>query len=620
MKIIKSSYGILTGLIAFAVYLLTISHSITEFDSGELAAVQATLGIAHPPGYPLFTILGYIFSKIPLGITKIYQLNILCSLWCVGAVIFFTHTSKLLLDNLGKLKTTKETNFSSKIFNLLNNNDPDAELLKYIAAVISGLFFAFSLIVWSQSTSVEVYSLQFFLFSVIIFLFFRMYFYADSEDGLLGGTNKGWILVGIFLGLGFSNHLMTFYLLPALLFLYFSKYKFTGKSIARLIIIAAITFIVTAGLYSYLIVRSAQHPQLNWGNPDNLSRAIDHISAKYYEGMFFAGIDNVLRQLKFLFNSFGFYDGKFLAGDFNINLIFCITGIVISFISLRRYFYFNLILFLTTVLFTVNYDIPDIYEYFSLSIFSLYLVGIPAIILIVNAFKSPKYGALFPLLILSIILFIRIGANYRVADESHKYLFEDYVNSILKTVDRNAIIFANNWDYIISPSYYIQYVEGYRNDVQILSTQLLPLDWYKPNFVRKGNIIIDSLLRYEDASPLINKSENSIYLAPDIYRDEFKRNVFRIPPNKKIIPDVLLFRIIGDDKYYPAPDPDFLIRMPKTKSVLSKYVEDLICFMLVNRIKYELNFDKYERARIYYLKLVENFPDFIIPPEVEKYF
>ena len=100
MKIIKSSYGILTGLIAFAVYLLTISHSITEFDSGELAAVQATLGIAHPPGYPLFTILGYIFSKIPLGITKIYQLNILCSLWCVGAVIFFTHTSNFPPDSL----------------------------------------------------------------------------------------------------------------------------------------------------------------------------------------------------------------------------------------------------------------------------------------------------------------------------------------------------------------------------------------------------------------------------------------------------------------------------------------------------------------------------------------
>ncbi|MEJ2505840.1 MAG: hypothetical protein P8Y81_06220, partial [Ignavibacteriaceae bacterium] len=90
--------------------------------------------------------------------------------------------------------------------------------------------------------------------------------------------------------------------------------------------------------------------------------------------------------------------------------------------------------------------------------------------------------------------------------------------------------------------------------------------------------------------------------------------------DKKIIPDVLLFRIVGDDRYYPAPDPDFLIRMPKTKSVLSKYVEDLICFMLVNLIKYELNFDKYERARIYYLKLVGNFPDFNIPPEVEKYF
>lgn len=620
MNIIKSSYGILSGLIAFAVYLLTISHSVTEFDSGELAAVQATLGIAHPPGYPLFTILGYLFLKIPLGITKIYQLNILCSLWCAGAVIFFTHTSKLLLDNLGKLKTTKESKLSSRIFKLLDNNESDAELLKYITAVISGLLFAFSLILWSQSTSVEVYSLQFFLFSVIIFLFFRMYFYADSKDSFLGGSNKGWIAVGIFLGFGFSNHLMTFYLLPALLFLYFNKYKFTEKSVARLIIIAAITFIVAAGLYSYLIIRSAQHPQLNWGNPDNLTRAIDHISAKYYEGMFFAGFDNVLRQLKFLFNSFGFYDGKFLAGDFNINLIFCITGIVISFISLRRFFYFILILFLTTVLFTVNYDIPDIYEYFSLSIFSLYLVGIPAIILIINSFKSPKYGALFPLLILSIILFIRIGANYGVADESDNYLFEDYARSILKTANKNAVIFSNNWDYIISPSYYIQYVEGYRNDVQILSTQLLPLDWYKPNFVGKSNIIIDSLLRYEDVSPMINKGNNDIYLTSEIYRDEIKRNVFRIPPDKKIIPDVLLFRIVSDDKYYPAPDPDFLIRIPKTKGVLSKYVEDLICFMLVNRIKYELNYNKYGRARIYYLKLEENFPDFNTPAEVEKYF
>ena len=618
MKIIKNSYGVLSGLIAFVVYLLTVSHSVTALDSGELATVQAILGIAHPPGYPLFTILGYLFLKIPLGLTEIYQLNILCSLWCAGAVIFFTHTTKLILDNLEKLRTAKKSEISNKIFNMIDSED--AELTKYIVSIISGLFFAFSLILWSQSTSVEVYSLQLFLFSVVIFLFFRIYFYENDNERLLSKNNKGWIAIGILLGFGFSNHLMTFYLLPALLFLYFNKYRLTKKSVTRLAIVATITIIVAAGLYSYLIIRSAQQPELNWGDPNSISKAIDHISAKYYEGKFFAGFDNVERQLKFLFNSFGFYGGKLFAGDFNINLIFCLTGMVISFISLRRFFYFVVILSFTTVLFTINYNIPDIYEYFSLSIFSLYLVGIPSLMFIVNLLRSPKYGSTLPVLILLVILFIRISANYKVADESDNYIFEDYVKSMLQTVDKNSIIFTNKWDYTVSPAYYVQYVEGFRKDVQILNSQFLPLKWYKPDFVRQGNIIIDPDLRFEDASPIINKDTNSIYLTPEIYGEEVKQGIFRIPPDKKIVPDVLLFRIVSDDKYYPAPNPDFFIREPETKNLLSNHVKDLICFMLVNRIKYELNFNKYKRAQKYYLKLVQDFPDFNLPENVARYF
>ena len=210
-------------------------------------------------------------------------------------------------------------------------------MLKYIVAMISGLFFAFSLILWAQSVSVEVYSLQLFLFSIIIYFFFRLYFNPDENDTLSVKNNSGWIIIGILLGFGFANHLMTFYLLPGLLFLYFSKYKISKRSILRLTQIAVITIAVTLCLYSYLIIRAGQQPELNWGNPDNIVKAFDHISARYYEGNFFASFDALSRQAKFLYNSFGFYEHKPFAGDFNITLIFCLSGIILSFIAFRKF-------------------------------------------------------------------------------------------------------------------------------------------------------------------------------------------------------------------------------------------------------------------------------------------
>ena len=59
--LLKKYYGILVSLIILAVYVYTLAPSVVHIDSGELATVQATLGIAHPTGYPLFTVVGYLF-------------------------------------------------------------------------------------------------------------------------------------------------------------------------------------------------------------------------------------------------------------------------------------------------------------------------------------------------------------------------------------------------------------------------------------------------------------------------------------------------------------------------------------------------------------------------------
>jgi len=66
----KKYYAVLTGLVVFIVYVTTLAPSVVEIDSGELATVQVLLGIAHPTGYPLFTLLGHLFSLLPFHFFK----------------------------------------------------------------------------------------------------------------------------------------------------------------------------------------------------------------------------------------------------------------------------------------------------------------------------------------------------------------------------------------------------------------------------------------------------------------------------------------------------------------------------------------------------------------------
>lgn len=54
-------------VVAGVLYFLTAARDIVVGDSPELTMAAATLGVAHPPGYPLFTMLGHLFSLVPLG-------------------------------------------------------------------------------------------------------------------------------------------------------------------------------------------------------------------------------------------------------------------------------------------------------------------------------------------------------------------------------------------------------------------------------------------------------------------------------------------------------------------------------------------------------------------------
>ena len=117
------------------IYVLTMMPDIGFTDSGELAAVAHTLGIAHPTGYPLYTIIAHVWSLIS-PFSTVYDLNLLAALMTAGSISLFS----LILEEVLSFTSCKKEHASIISFSV-------------------SLMFAFGSTVWSQATSLEVYSL-----------------------------------------------------------------------------------------------------------------------------------------------------------------------------------------------------------------------------------------------------------------------------------------------------------------------------------------------------------------------------------------------------------------------------------------------------------------------------
>jgi hypothetical protein len=106
MKTSSHRVDLLTALIltagAFAVYLRTMSPGVGTEDPGELAVVLHSLGIAHPTGYPLFTMLGSVFLQILPGEANIWRMNLFGAILTAVSVFFFHGVFRFLFSDRGR--------------------------------------------------------------------------------------------------------------------------------------------------------------------------------------------------------------------------------------------------------------------------------------------------------------------------------------------------------------------------------------------------------------------------------------------------------------------------------------------------------------------------------------
>jgi hypothetical protein len=637
MGFLKKYFAVLTGLLIFLIYLITIAPTIIQIDAGELTAVQALLGIAHPTGYPLFTLAGYLFSKIPLPFSTAFQLNILAALWCSLGVSLFVYTSKFILDNLDKFSTgkkisakiAKSTKQKEKVKSSVKSS-PIPETIKYIASAGGGILLGLSKTFWFQSTSVEVYSMHIFLISLIILALLKAYTFSGEIKS--ASIKNPWMLLAIVLALGFSNHMTTLLILPGIAYLYFSKEKTNITSIKQIGLMLLVFFSLLIIFYSYLPIRASQNPAINWGNPVDFERIIRHISGKQYQVWLFSSTEAAKKQLTYFINN--------LPTEFTFALIVSFIGLFVSFARAKKLALFLLITFVSTVAYSINYDINDIDSYFLLAYIMLAYFAVFGIIKISEI--AGKYHITAAAVLIVLLSSGEFFFNYKDVNQSDTYTFEDYTKALISSTDKNSVVFSYLWDYFVSASYYFQYVEGFRKDVTIIDKELMRRSWYyhqletdHPSvisglktdidlfknalvpFERDENYnsnLLESLYRRIMTNLVkLNVDKRSFYFPPEIVENELRNGQFSLPAGYAYIPDVLLYKVVKTNGYVPAADPDFHIRFPEHGNRYTDFIQNLAGSVLASRALYELHFNKVERAKIYINKIKADLPKFNLP-------
>lgn len=424
--------GELLSGVVFCIYLLTLCPGVYGFDSAELATGVFTQGIVHPPGFPLYMLVGKLFSLLPLG-SVIFRLNLMSAVFGAGTIYF-------LFRGLTELFQTR-----------------------WIAWVASA-FLAFSIYFWQMSLVAEVYTLHTFFLAVEFFLIFRW---------RRSGYQKLLVVFAFVYGLSLTNHTTGLFFAPAFVWLVVSSPKWNWKP-AKFWIAAIALFCASLLLYIYIPLRAGTTTGLNYNKEyysvdvSTLPGLLWMISGRAYS--FFAFGYSLPEIPAQLWLGLGLIWRSFIG----VGALVALLGVYGFF---RRDWESALgcaLIFLGNFVFYINYRVLDKDTMF-LPTFFMTVVFIAAGLkeltglienLDIDSRIKQRIAAIQPVFWVAIVL-LACTLNWQWVDMSHTVGPESYSRMVLTSAAPNSTIVAS-W----SPAVVLEYeqlVEGKRPDLTILN-------------------------------------------------------------------------------------------------------------------------------------------------------
>ena len=209
--------GLGAGFFAFGLYWLTLLPGLGSRDTAELQWVVPTLSLAHPTGYPLYTLLGWLWCQLPLGGSMAWRLNLFSAL-AAGSAVGVSYYVALALAQPRPI------------------------------ALAAALALAASRAFWSQATIAEVYALAALVQALLLLALLRW----------RAGRWPLWA-AGLLAGLGLAHHRSVVLLLPGALLFVALSWRF-GENRPRLaprtLLGAAVALVLPLALYAYVPLRA----------------------------------------------------------------------------------------------------------------------------------------------------------------------------------------------------------------------------------------------------------------------------------------------------------------------------------------------------------------------------
>ena len=227
-KFWNRSFGWGIFVIALLTYGSTVEPTASFWDAGEYIATSAKLQVGHPPGAPLFQMIGAFFAMFATSPEKVaLMVNFMSVFSSAFTILFLFWTLTLLLKKLPAFKILETTNQRITFFG---------------SASVGALSFCFSDSFWFNAVEAEVYAMATFILSLIFWLALRW-----EQDMHQPRGDRWLLLISFIIGLSFGVHFMGLLTIPALGMIYFFKntqsINFKNFLIANLISVAILLFI-----------------------------------------------------------------------------------------------------------------------------------------------------------------------------------------------------------------------------------------------------------------------------------------------------------------------------------------------------------------------------------------
>ena len=500
---LRPSYGpaALAGLATLALYVLTLAPTTAMWDASEYITAAYTLGIPHPPGNPLFVLLGRVATLVPLGSVAV-RVNLLAAVSsALAAAIWFLVAERVL----------------AQWFVL--------RWPRIAGAAMATLLSATAFTVWNQSVVNEkVYTVSLAFFAIVSWL---TVLWCDDPDGRR--ADRLIIVIAYLIGLGYTNHPAGLLVGPAVGVAVLARRPRTLLR-WRLIGVAAIALMLGLTPFALEPIRAAHHPALNEGEPTGCTTSIgfsctfskttaDRLMANinrdqygkpdlgvrqapfsaqvgmwwlYFKWQWLRDVHGaqpgLQTALAFLFLGLGVAGG--IAHWRHDRASFWFFGPLVFTVTLVLVYYMNFKYGASQDpgLAGVEREVRD-RDYFYLWSFSAWSVwaalGIAglwrAIAERVPVGDARRWVTSAPVLLLGVLPLV---GNWRQASRAGETATREWAHDLLNSVEPYGILITLG-DNDTFPLWYAQEVEGVRRDVTVAVTSLLNTDWYPRGLVRR---------------------------------------------------------------------------------------------------------------------------------------